>query len=80
MFLCPAHCVSLVEEELHWVVVVCLERGEEYLVERMQALKLMKKFMAVAGEKISSEQSVETDMTYKKFLTFYVIENLLLNS
>lgn len=64
MFLCPAHCVSLVEEELHWVVVVCLERGEEYLVERMQALKLMKKFMAVAGEKISSEQSVETDMTY----------------
>lgn len=64
MFLCPAHCVSLVEEELHWVVVVCLERGEEYLVERMQALKLMKKFMAVAGEKNSSEQSVETDMTY----------------
>ena len=64
MFLCPAHCVSLVEEELHWVVVVCLERGEEYLVERMQALKLMKKFMAVAGEKILSEQPVETDMTY----------------
>jgi Rapamycin-insensitive companion of mTOR, N-term len=54
VFFCSAHCVSLVEEELHWVVVVCLERGEEYLVERMQALKLMKKFMAVAGEDNSS--------------------------
>ena len=38
------------EEELHWVVVVSLERGEEYLVERMQALKLMKKFMVTAGK------------------------------
>jgi Rapamycin-insensitive companion of mTOR, N-term len=54
VFFCSAHCISLVEEELHWVVVVCLERGEEYLVERMQALKLMKKFMAVAGEDNSS--------------------------
>jgi Rapamycin-insensitive companion of mTOR, N-term len=41
--------MSLVDEELHWVVVVCLERGEEYLVERMQALKLIKKFMSIAG-------------------------------
>ena len=45
-----AHCMSLVDEELHWVIVVCLERGEEYLVERMQALKLIKKFMSIAGQ------------------------------
>ena len=38
------------DEELHWVIVVSLERGEEYLVERMQALKIMKKFMVTAGE------------------------------
>jgi hypothetical protein len=44
--------------------VVCLERGEEYLVERMQALKLMKKFMVVAGEDNESEQTVEVHMTY----------------
>ena len=42
--------MSLVDEELHWVIVVCLERGEEYLVERMQALKLIKKFMSIAGQ------------------------------
>lgn len=60
--------------------MVCLERGEEYLVERMQALKLMKKFMAVAGENNSSEQYVETDMTYSKFLTFCVIKNVSDNS
>lgn len=46
-----AHCISLVDEELHWIIVVCLERGEEYLVERMQALKLAKKFMTTAGER-----------------------------
>ena len=45
-----AHCTILVDEELHWVIVVSLERGDEYLVERMQALKLMKKFMVTAGE------------------------------
>ena len=46
-----AHCTILVDEELHWVIVVSLERGDEYLVERMQALKLMKKFMVTAGER-----------------------------
>ena len=50
IILSKAHCMSLVDEELHWVVVVCLERGEEYLVERMQALKLIKKFMSIAGQ------------------------------
>ena len=45
-----AHCTILVDEELHWVIVVSLERGDEYLVERMQALKLMKKFMVTAGD------------------------------
>lgn len=45
-----AHCISLVEEELHWIVVVCIERGEVHLVERMQALKLMKKFLLISGD------------------------------
>lgn len=42
------HCQCLVDEEVHWVIVVCLEREQEFLVERTQALKLMKRFLACA--------------------------------
>ena len=42
------HCLALIEEEVHWIVVVCLERAEEFMHERMQALKLMQKFLSCA--------------------------------
>ena len=60
--------MSLVDEELHWVIVVCLERGEEYLVERMQALKLIKKFMSIAGQLF---------IKILLFLNFYILHNFL---
>ena len=44
------HCQCIVDEELHWIVVVCLEREREYLAERMQALKLIRKFMSIASD------------------------------
>ena len=44
------HCLCLVEEEVHWIIVTCMEREQEFLVERMQALKLMKKFLSCAGD------------------------------
>lgn len=45
------HCVSLVREEIHWIVITSLEREvEQVTLERMQALKLVKKYMAVSSD------------------------------
>jgi Rapamycin-insensitive companion of mTOR, N-term len=44
------HCQCFIEEELHWIVVVCLEREREFLAERVQALKLIRKFLSLAGD------------------------------
>jgi rapamycin-insensitive companion of mTOR len=45
-----AHCIAIIDEEMHWITTVCLEREQECLVERMQALKLIKKFIQHVGD------------------------------
>jgi rapamycin-insensitive companion of mTOR len=43
------HCEALVQEEIHWVVITSLERDvEQVVLERMQALKLIKKFISIS--------------------------------
>ena len=42
-----SYCNIIVEEEVHWLVLMSLEREHEYMLERMQALKLMRVFIAL---------------------------------
>jgi rapamycin-insensitive companion of mTOR len=45
------HCQSLIREETHWLLIGSLERDvDQVTLERMQALKLLKKFMSVSPE------------------------------
>jgi rapamycin-insensitive companion of mTOR len=41
-------CASVVEEEFHWLLVMSLERDHEFVQERMQALKCMRRFIELA--------------------------------
>ncbi|CAK9856921.1 unnamed protein product [Sphagnum jensenii] len=44
-----SHCESIVSEEIDWVIITSLERdSEQVILERMQALKLIKKFISIA--------------------------------
>lgn len=46
------HCQAIQEEELHWVIILSLERDTDQMVlERMQALKLMKRIMTISPAK-----------------------------
>jgi hypothetical protein len=42
------NCRDVVLSEIHWVVVASLERDGEYTPERMQALKLMERYMDIS--------------------------------
>lgn len=44
------HCDALIREEFHWIITVSLEKDVEFVQERMQALKLMKKFLSISAE------------------------------
>lgn len=47
-----SHCKVIVSEEIHWLVMISLERESsvQFNMERVQALKLMDKFRKVAPE------------------------------
>lgn len=43
-----SHCNALIKEEIHWIIISSLERDHDYVQERMQALKVMKKFISIS--------------------------------
>jgi rapamycin-insensitive companion of mTOR len=49
LLLDSSYCACLVEEDFHWLLVVSLERDHEFVQERMQALKCMRKFIEVSA-------------------------------
>ena len=62
------HCQVVIDEELHWVVINSLERDtDQAILERMQALKLIKRIMAIAPTKfpISFTRSLVAISHYK---------------
>lgn len=47
-----SHCDILISEEIHWIIISSLEKEvDQVIIERMQALKIIRKVIMIAPEK-----------------------------
>ena len=44
----PQNCDILVQSEIHWIVVTSVEKENDFVLERMQAFKIVKTFLKVS--------------------------------
>ena len=44
----PSNCDVLIQSELHWIIVTSLEKENEFVLERMQAFKIIKTYLKIS--------------------------------